>query len=461
MEKSAVTSVCWVPKGRCRGRLVADGDGDDDAQLREAHSEMTRAGGQASASSSAMPAVNTAGLEEFGMDGYDDEEEGGMQFFSVLNADGEMARDKDPYLNQGTVDSDSDSDGDAEIQDADHVFIATSCEEDSCTLEVYVFDEEQANMFVHHDIMLGAYPLCVEWISRTASAEDGSFAAVGSIDHTIQLWNLEAADPSEPCQVLGAVRKPRKAPKGKAKRGKALPGSAEEAKAHDGAVLCLNGSAFNRNVLASGSADETVKVWDVADGSCVHTYSHHTDKVQCVRWHPTEQAVMLSAAFDRRLGLLDVRQPGQAATTQLPAEAECAIWSRHKPFECLASVDNGGVCCYDVRKIAGKAAQDQQVVWTLMAHDVACTAVQDTPAPNLLVTCGLDGYAKVWNTAGKGPQMVMSKNLQAGPLFTCQSNPDMPAMLSFGGRCPVIWDLSSEQLLVDLFQLEQPTDGAK
>mmetsp|Transcript_77594 Transcript_77594/g.136919 ORF Transcript_77594/g.136919 Transcript_77594/m.136919 type:complete len:171 (-) Transcript_77594:64-576(-) len=165
---------------------------------------------------------------------------------------------------------------------------------------------------------------------------------------------------------------------------------------------------------------------------------------------------MLSAAFDRRLGLLDVRQPGQAATAELMAEAECAIWSRHNPFQCLASVDNGGVCCYDVRKIASKEAKEKQVMWTLMAHDVACTAVQDAPAPNLLVTAGLDGHAKVWNCAGAGPQMVLSKNLQAGPLFTCQSSPDVPGLLCFGGKCPVMWDLSSESLLLDVFQLGSP-----
>eukprot|EP00931_Biecheleriopsis_adriatica_P004788 TRINITY_DN106406_c0_g1_i1.p1 TRINITY_DN106406_c0_g1~~TRINITY_DN106406_c0_g1_i1.p1 ORF type:complete len:469 (+),score=123.41 TRINITY_DN106406_c0_g1_i1:30-1409(+) len=453
MEKTAVTCVCWLPKGRCRGRLVAEKEDGDDDEMREAHAQLTAGGsGAAASSSAATPAdVNTAGLEEFNMDGYDDEDEGGMQFFSVLNADSELAQEKDPHLT-GNPDSDSDSEGDVEIREEDHVFVATSCEEDACMLEVYVFEEDEVSMYVHHDINLGAYPLCVEFIGRTSSSDEGCFAAVGSIDNSIQLWNLEQLDPLEPCQVLGEARKKSKA-KSKAGRKKKASASAGNASAHDGPVLCLHGSAFNRNVLASGAGDNMLKVWDVANGSCVHAYSHHSDKVQCVRWHPTEQAVMLSAAFDRRLGLLDVRQPNQAATAQLTAEAECAIWSRHNPFQCLVSVDNGGVCCYDVRKIASKAKADEQLLWTLMAHDVACTAVQDSPAPNLLVTAGLDGQAKVWNTAGSGPQMVLSKNLQAGPIFTCQSNADMPGLLCFGGKCPVMWDLSSEQLLQDVFAL--------
>lgn len=38
-----------------------------------------------------------------------------------------------------------------------------------------------------------------------SSGSDGCYAAVGSIDHSIQLWNLEEADPLEPAQVLGCL----------------------------------------------------------------------------------------------------------------------------------------------------------------------------------------------------------------------------------------------------------------
>ena len=84
----------------------------------------------------------------------------GMQFFSVLDADGELAREKDPHMT-GNPDSDSDSEGhpgywvrglpcclplhdpslldawysgcsltgEVEIRQDDHVFVAASCED--------------------------------------------------------------------------------------------------------------------------------------------------------------------------------------------------------------------------------------------------------------------------------------------------------------------------------------------
>eukprot|EP00449_Zooxanthella_nutricula_P014460 CAMPEP_0198541004 /NCGR_PEP_ID=MMETSP1462-20131121/53515_1 /TAXON_ID=1333877 /ORGANISM="Brandtodinium nutriculum, Strain RCC3387" /LENGTH=477 /DNA_ID=CAMNT_0044271147 /DNA_START=20 /DNA_END=1450 /DNA_ORIENTATION=- len=452
MEKVAVTGICWVPRGKIAMRRPQPG-GEDDDDLRAMHDELAGGGSSAGASGSSSAVAHAAaaasaiteGLEEFDLDNYDADEDNqdGMQFFSVFKNDGELADEKDPYM-KGDADSESE-DGFDEIKPDDQVFVAVSCEEDTCQLEVFVYDEEDASMYVHHDVQLTAYPLCVEWFSCIGEANEGSFGAVGLIDHSIQLWDLQEMEPMEPVKALG------KAPKNKAsklKKKRVGASALSSAKAHEGPVLCLHGSVFNRNVLASGSADETLKVWDVSENKCVHTYSHHTSKVQCARWHPTEQAVLLSAAFDRKLAFLDVRQPGQVAMTELPAEAESAIWSRHAPFECLASVDNGVVACYDVRKVVGKG--DGAKLWTLMAHDVACTAVQDAPTKGVLVTAGLDGHAKVWNTTSS-PSLAMSKDLKAGPLFTCHSCPEAQALMCFGGKCPVMWDLSSEQILVDAF----------
>ncbi|CAN0480836.1 unnamed protein product, partial [Ectocarpus sp. 8 AP-2014] len=61
---------------------------------------------------------------------------------------------------------------------------------------------------------------------------------------------------------------------------------------HTDAVLALSWNREHRHVLASGSGDNTVKVWDVTTQQCSATLTHHSDKVQGVAWHPVEATVM-------------------------------------------------------------------------------------------------------------------------------------------------------------------------
>lgn len=73
---------------------------------------------------------------------------------------------------------------------------------------------------------------------------------------------------------------------------------------HSDAVLGLSWNRDFRNVLASGSADQSVKVWDIAAARCQHTLTHHKGKVQAVAWNPAEAPVLLSGGFDKAAALV-------------------------------------------------------------------------------------------------------------------------------------------------------------
>lgn len=93
----------------------------------------------------------------------------------------------------------------------------------------------------------------------------------------------------------------------------------------DGVVNCLAFSPLNEYVLATGSADSTVGLWDMRNLKIrIHVLEGHKAgaAVQTINWHPTEETILASAATDRRLLLWDLSQIGEE---QEPVDAEDGV----------------------------------------------------------------------------------------------------------------------------------------
>lgn len=109
-----------------------------------------------------------------------------------------------------------------------------------------MYEKEKNNVYVHHEIMLNSFPLCLEWINYDPSEADkqGSFLAVGTFMPQIEIWNLDIMDTVQPAFILGG----------------SFDDIYEHGKtkvkgAHEDAVMSLSLCKKRRNVLASGSAD--------------------------------------------------------------------------------------------------------------------------------------------------------------------------------------------------------------
>ena len=49
---------------------------------------------------------------------------------------------------------------------------------------------------------------------------------------------------------------------------------------HSNWVSCL--ALINKNLLASGSYDDTINLWDLNNKQCIHIFNGHSDKVRCL-----------------------------------------------------------------------------------------------------------------------------------------------------------------------------------
>ncbi|KAL4890546.1 rRNA processing protein Pwp1 [Aspergillus ambiguus] len=407
-------------------------------------------------------------LKEYDLDHYDSDEvdEDGEKitmFGNVKSLVYHQPNEEDPYL---VIPEEEDDEEREELQilPTDNLLLAGKVEDEVAHLEVYVYEDQDDNLYVHHDIMLPAIPLCLEWLDipvGKAAAEKtaGNFVAVGTMEPDIEIWDLDIVDCMYPNAILGQGGA-EGAETGQAGGKKKTKGKANEAY-HVDAILALAANRQHRNLLASGSADRTVKLWDLTTTACAKSYAHHTDKVCALDWHPTESPVLLSGSYDRTVVAADMRAPDAQARWGVDTDVENVRWDVHDANYFYVTTDGGMVYRYDVRTTPTTPAASKPV-WTLQAHDESVSAFDlHSTIPGFLVTGSADKQVKLWNVENDKPSMVVSRKLEVGKVFSTAFAPD-PAVsfrLAVAGSKGVVqvWDTSTNGAVRRTFVSRMPS----
>lgn len=86
-----------------------------------------------------------------------------------------------------------------------------------------------------------------------------------------------------------------------------------EFKGHTDGILCLQ---FDDQILATGSYDSTIKIWDIETGEEIRTLTGHAQAVRCLQF---DDSKLISGSLDRKLKIWNYRT-GQCIST-LPGHA--------------------------------------------------------------------------------------------------------------------------------------------
>ena len=82
----------------------------------------------------------------------------------------------------------------------------------------------------------------------------------------------------------------------------------------------INALAFNpaaETILATGSADKSIGLWDLRNlKTRLHTLESHADSVTSLSWHPFEESVLASAGYDRKIIFWDLSRTGEEQTPE-------------------------------------------------------------------------------------------------------------------------------------------------
>ncbi|KAI1312325.1 WD40 repeat-like protein [Xylaria venustula] len=376
--------------------------------------------------------INDADLKEYDLEHYDDEEEDvhgqRMDMFGNIKSLAYYESNKeDPYITIPDEQDDEDDREELQILATDNLLLAAKVEDELAHLEVYVYEDEADNLYVHHDIMLPAIPLCVEWlnvpVSKPGVGKDatGNFVAIGTMDPDIEVWDLDTVDGLYPNAILGQGGNLQDQEK-KKKKKKSRKANDEY---HVDAVLSLAANRKHRNLLASASADKTVKLWDLNTTKCAKSYTYHTDKVCSLAWHAVESTVLLSGSYDRTIVAADMRAP-DAKTPRwgVESDVENIKWDPHDPNFFYVSTEKGIIHYFDIRNIPSSPSASKPV-WILQAHDESLSSFDiNAHVPGFMATGSTDKTVKLWNIQPSGPAMVVSRNLDVGRIFSTNFAPD-------------------------------------
>lgn len=370
---------------------------------------------------------------EYGLDDYDDDEDNvmmGMENLTVFANENE-----DPYVTEAK-DDDSEEEGDFNLLPTDNLIAVGHVEGDAAILEIHVYNAEEAHLYVHHESFLPALPLCMEWMDyNPGETEAGNYLAVGSMAPIIDIWDVDMVGALEPEFTLG--RK-----KSKKKKLSAI--------GHKDAVLSLSWNKHVRNLLASGSADHNVLLWDMSRQDVASTLSH-PEKIQSLQFHPFEIQTLATGCCDGSVRVYDCRSES-CKDWKVDGEVERVLWDHFNPFCFLTSTETGSVFYIDARK--------EKPLWTLNAHTRSCTGLAlSTQCPGCLITSSQDKTFKVWDIQSGTPNFVVEHDFKLGSIYTTTACPDAPFAFCIGGDNRgenfKVWDIRQSAAVLNRFERRQ------
>ncbi|KAE9039304.1 hypothetical protein PR003_g5115 [Phytophthora rubi] len=285
-------------------------------------------------------------------------------------------------------------------------------------------------------------------VSAACWSPDSRHLASASDDRTARLWDVETA---KTLATLGATHRSLDAalttPLSLLEGSSAALGLDEDGQngavvnadpsveSHTGFVSCV---AFNPqgSLVATGSHDENVRLWDVRSGRSVAIIGAHQEPVVSVQFHPTDGSLLVTGGYDGLVRVWDVasRQCLRSFITEPAAPVGSARFTPNGRYV-LSSMLDGTVRLWDyMRDIC---------VRTYSGHvnrkfSMQCAFLEQQWNRQPVVACGSeDNRIFMWDVGTQEVASVLTGHDH--PVLALAAHPTRALMVSGSNRDIKMW----------------------
>ncbi|HEX5727750.1 MAG TPA: GTP-binding protein, partial [Longimicrobiaceae bacterium] len=189
-------------------------------------------------------------------------------------------------------------------------------------------------------------------------------------------------------------------------------------------------------LIATGSSDRTLRVWDALSGRLLRTHRGHTDRVLSVAFHPTGVTLATGGA-DRTIRIWDTYTGALLRTLDVQEEWVYSV-AYHPDGGILVSGDGSGV-------IRLWNAAGGSPLGRIEAHKRSVKDLAYEPRGHGLVSAGVDGTVALWNPVSGAPMRMFP---HGDLVWSATFDPTGLTLLTAGrDRSIKVWDVQSGVLL--------------
>jgi WD40 repeat protein len=209
--------------------------------------------------------------------------------------------------------------------------------------------------------------------------------------------------------------------------------------------VAFSSSGREQQLLASGSRDRTVRLWDPNTRECVAVLQGHIDWVTSVAFS-ADSRLLVSASEDQTVRLWDVVERRAASPVDvLRGHTICVMSVSFSP---------------DGRQLASGSYDFTVRLWSVpegvpgpvLQHpdSVFCVAFSPVVGSNMLASGCWDGVVRLWDVSGIDQQQQLMRKLHGHSSWirSITFSPDGSQLVSGSGDCTVrLWSVASGKLL--------------